>query len=67
MLPHHRYRPSQLSLVADGTNLKFLTILLERLLVVVLPERLGGVLASEAFEDLGASRVLIDEVFMDAC
>jgi hypothetical protein len=52
----------QLRLLPHGPNLQPLAILLEDPLVVVLPELLGGVLARDALEDLGAAGVLVDEV-----
>lgn len=48
----------QLGALADGADLELAAVLLEDLLVVILPEDLGGVLAGEALEDLFAAGVL---------
>jgi len=60
----HRNRSkdlSQLGALAHRANLQFRAILLQDALIVVLPEGFGCVLSSEALEDLGASRVLLEE------
>ena len=54
--------PSQLRALADRANLQLVAVLLEDVLVVVLPEGLGGVLAREALQDLCAARVLLEEL-----
>lgn len=51
-------RISKLGALTDGADLELAAVLLEDLLVVVLPEDLGGVLAGEAFEDLLTTGVL---------
>ena len=55
--------PLQLGALSDGTNLEILAVLLQNVLVVVLPEGLGGVLAGPALEDLCAARVLLQELY----
>lgn len=54
--------PLQLRGLLDGTNLVFAAVLLQHALVVVFPESLGCVLASEALQDLGAAGVLVEEL-----
>lgn len=53
---------SQLGLLLDRADLQLVTVLLEDLLVVILPELLGRVLAGHPLQDLGAAWVLIEEV-----
>ena len=57
----HIYSLSQLRLLLHGANLQLGPVLLQHAVVVVLPELLGGVLAGDALEDLGAARVLVCE------
>lgn len=54
--------PLQLRALAHRPNLELAAVLLQDALVVVFPEGLGGVLAGEALEDLGASGVLVEEL-----
>jgi hypothetical protein len=54
----------QLSGILNSSNLKLGSIFLQHVLVVVFPELLGGVLAGDALEDLGSSRVLLNEVYI---
>lgn len=54
---------SQLGLLLDGADFEFVAVLLEDLLVVVLPELLGRVLAGHPLQDLGATWVLVEEVW----
>lgn len=58
---------SQLSTLGDGADLELLAVLLQDVLVVVLPEGLGGVLAGEALEDLGAAGMLLEELYKTLC
>jgi hypothetical protein len=57
----HTRTHSQLRRLADSADLEALRVLVEDLGAVVLPERLGGVAAGHALQDLGASGVLVDE------
>lgn len=52
----------QLGALSDSTNLEILAVLLQNILVVVLPESLGGVLAGPTLEDLCAARMLLQEL-----
>lgn len=54
---------SQLGLLLDRADLQLIAVLLEDLLVVILPELLGRVLAGHPLQDLGAAWVLIEEVW----
>jgi hypothetical protein len=55
---------SKLRRLSDSANPQLGAILLQNRLAVVLPERLGSVLASEALEDLGAAGVFVEEAFV---
>lgn len=61
--PPSRRVPLQLGALSDSTNLEILAVLLQDVLVVVLPEGLGGVLAGPALEDLCAAGVLLQELY----
>lgn len=52
----------QLRGLLDAANLVFAAVLFQHALVVVLPERLGRVLARETLEDLCAAGVLVEEL-----
>lgn len=53
---------SKLRRLGHRPDLKVGAVLFQHRLAVVLPELLGGVLAGDALEDLGASGVLFEEV-----
>lgn len=53
----------QLGRLSQLPDLELGPVLLEHVLAVVLPELLGRVLACHALEDLGAARVLVDEIY----
>lgn len=54
--------PLQLRSLLDAPNLVLAAVLFQHALVVVLPKRLGRVLAGEALEDLCAAGMLVEEV-----
>jgi hypothetical protein len=56
-----RHANLQLGRLGNGANLVLVAVLLEDVLGVVLPEGLGGILASESLEDAVAAGVLGEE------
>lgn len=56
-------RRLQLGRLSQLADLELGPVLLEDVFAVILPELLGRVLACHALEDLGAARVLVDEVY----
>ena len=53
--------PLQLRLILHRPNLHLIGILLQHALVMVFPELLRRILASDALENLGAARMLVYE------
>ena len=60
--PTLTHNTSQLGRLGHVADLQLGPVLLEHAVAVVLPERLGRVLAAHALQDLGAARVLLEEV-----